>query len=349
MRLIHHSLPDVGEREVREIARAIARHEVGYGGTVARFEERLARFHGIDHAVAVNSGSAALHLALLALGVGRGDRVIMPTYCCAAVMNAVRYTGADPRLVDIDPETFNIDPALARKAVTRRTRAIIVPHMFGLPADVKSLGRLGVPMIEDCSMSIGARIGQRTVGAFGDVAIMSFYATKVMTTGGGGALLTSNAAISRRVRDLVAYDNRDDYKVRYNYGMSMLNAAAGLSQLARLSSFLKRRREIAEHYYGSWESLPLKLPAGRGGGHIFYRYVIRTRGRADDLARRLELRGIESKRPVYRPLHRYFPALRDGFPAAAVVHREALSIPIYPAMSDSEVGNVINGLCEVCR
>lgn len=345
MAMIRHSMPTVGDDDLAMIAKVVRSRHVGYGGKIVEeFERRLCRFIGTRHAVATNSGTAALHLALLALGVKHGGQVILPTYTCAAVLNAVKYTGATPVLVDIDPRTFNIDPDRVRDAAGRKTRAIIVPHMFGLPAEVRAIRRLGIPVVEDCSMAVGARIGRRMTGTFGDVAIASFYATKVMTTGGGGALFTDDRSIAARVRDLVNYDNRDNYRVRYNYGMSALNAAVGLSQLAKLPGFLKQRRQIAEMYYGSLESLPLELPAGGEEGHVFYRFVARAAGRMETVARRMADRGIECKRPVWRPLHRYLPIDRGRFPAAEEAHRRNCSIPIYPEMTDRDVRTVIDAL-----
>lgn len=344
---IRHSLPAVGAREIGAVARAIRDCQVGYGDAVEAFEKKIAAFTGCRYALATNSGSSALHLALLALGIGDGDRVILPSYCCAAVMNAVRYTGADPILVDIDEATFNIDPASARRVLTRRVKAIIVAHMFGLPADVRAIQFFGVPVIEDCSMSLGAKIGEKMTGTFGDIAITSFYATKVIATGSGGALFTNRKGFHDKALDLVNYDNRDNYRVRYNYRMNAINAAVGAAQISQLPFFLKRRSQIAEKYYSSIGKMALQLPVGRGVGHIFYRFVVKAKGKAERLIRLMEERGIECKRPVYRPLHRYFAEMGKKFPHTDTVYESAVSLPIYPSLSDRDVAAVVGALREV--
>ncbi|MHC4605531.1 MAG: DegT/DnrJ/EryC1/StrS family aminotransferase [Planctomycetota bacterium] len=325
--MIPHSRPMVGREEERAVVRVLRSGQLGGGAEVERFEAELARRVGAASATATHTGTAALHLTLLAMGLGRGSRVLLPSYVCMAVLNAVRYVGARPVLVDVDPETCNIDPADAKRRA-RGASAVIVPHMFGLPAPLDAIARLRIPIIEDCAMSIGARRKGRPVGSFGQASVFSFYATKMLASGHGGAVATSRARLARRIRDLVNYDNRNDDRVRHNYRMSAVAAALARVQLRRAGEFVKARRRIAEFYYARLGALSIALPPGEN--HVFYRFVLRAGRR---LERRLGRRGIEAKRPVYRPLHLYRSERSGNYPGAEELHRTAVSIPIYPALT----------------
>ena len=315
---------------------------IGPGRHVARFEAEMALLHKAPGAVATNSGTAALHLALLALDVGPGDEVILPSYVCTAVLNAVRYVGAQPVLADICEDTFNIAPASVRRCITPRTRAIIVPHMFGVPADIAALQQFDVPIIEDCAQSLGATVGDVLTGSMGDFAVFSFYATKVITTGEGGMVLARRLEHVERMRDLRDYDEKSDYVPRYSYHMSNLAAAIGYRQLRRLPEFIQRRRSLARFYNeqlsgGTWR-LPQHPP-----GSICYRYVVQV----DHLEECIEAfaeAGIQAKRPVFEPLHRY---IGGDLPVTEHVYRTALSLPLYPALTDADaeyVASIARGL-----
>jgi len=331
---IPHSRPTLGREEERAAVRVLRSGHVGGGREVERFEREMERFLGGGYATAVQTGSAALHLALLALGVKEGDRVVIPTYACAAVLNAVRYTGAEPVLADVSAETGNLDPEEVRRRLRARTRAVIVPHMFGRVAPVEEIRRLGPAVIEDCAMALGGKVGLR-----GEISVFSFYATKMIATGHGGMVVARDRRLGARVRDLVRYDNRDDYRVRYNYRMSGLAAAVGRVQLGRVPEFVKRRRQIADYYY---RTLGLGAPPR---DHVFYRFVLRV-GPVGRFVRFMAARGIECKRPVYRPLHRYFPLPAGEFPGAEELHRTRASIPIYPSLRAVERDRVVRAVRE---
>jgi len=333
--IIPHSRPTLGAREERAVLRVLRSGQIGGGGEVRGFEADLEGYVGKGRAVAVHTGSAALHLALLGLGVGPGDRVVLPTYVCAAVLNAVRYTGAEPLLADVTPETANLDPDDVKRRLRAGTKAIIAPHLLGRPAPVRELRALGVPVVEDCAMALGGPVGRE-----GEVSVYSFYATKMMATGHGGAVLARDRAVVRRIADLVDYDNREDYRVRHNYRMSALVAALGRVQLSRLPDFVKRRRRIAEYYY---ETLELGEPPP---GHVFYRCVLRT-GPVERFVRSMASRGVECKRPVYRPLHRYLGAPSGEYPGAEELHRNWASIPLYPSLRREEMERVALAVREV--
>ncbi|MBV8882138.1 MAG: aminotransferase class I/II-fold pyridoxal phosphate-dependent enzyme [Planctomycetaceae bacterium] len=326
--VIPHSRPTVGREDERAAVRVLRSGMLGGGTEVEGFEREIERFVGAGRAVAVHTGSAALHLALLGLGIQPGDRVVLPTYTCAAVLNAVHYTGAEPILADVSPETCNLDPDDVKRRLRAGTKAIIAPHLLGRPAPIRELRALGVPVVEDCAMALGASVGRE-----GEVAVYSFYATKMMATGHGGAVLARDRAIVRRIEDLVQYDGREDYRVRHNYRMSALVAALGRSQLAKVPDFVKRRRRIADYYYGTLE---LGEPPR---GHVFYRFVLRT-GPVERFVRFMASRGIECKRPVFRPLHRYLASSTGEYPGAEELHRHWTSIPLYPSLRRDEMERV---------
>lgn len=299
----------------------------------------MARLTGTAGGVAVSSGTAALHLALVALGIGPGDDVILPSYLCAGPLHAIEHAGATPRLVDCDPTTYNLDPTHVKRSLTRKTKALIVPHLFGLPADLAELTRLGLPVIEDCAQALGATYRGKPVGAIGELTICSFYATKVITTGEGGMLLTRDARLLRRAQDLREYDKRRTFRTRFNYKMTDFQAALGLSQLRQLPDFLAMRRALAERYHQELNGLPLAgpvVPADRD--HIFYRYVVRVNRGLETVLTRLEQEGVSARRPVFYPLHRYLKLA--GFPGTEEAWRTALSLPIYPSLGD-EIDRVI--------
>ncbi|MCZ6688380.1 MAG: DegT/DnrJ/EryC1/StrS aminotransferase family protein [Planctomycetota bacterium] len=327
--MIPHSLPTLDRAAHSAVLRVMRSGHITPGSEADAFEAELGRAVRRRHVVATNSGHAALHLALLGLGVGDGDEVILPTYCCSALLNAVHYVGARPRVVDVDDSTFNVTPDLIRRHVRRKTRAIIVPHMLGLPADVEGIAALGPPVIEDAAMAIGGRIRGRPVGSFGEVSIFSFYATKVMATGQGGAVATDRSRVASRLRDLVSYDKQKTYSVRYNYTLSDLQAALGRAQLRSLPAFIAKRRKIARLY--SEKLSGYRIPRGRG--HAYYRYALLLDGTARAASRRLARMGVEAKLPVFRPIHRYLGSPAKGYPSTERFCDRLLSIPIYPSLT----------------
>jgi len=345
--MIPHSRPTRVAGDVEAVVRVLASGRLAAGPEVAAFEDALSRRTGRAHAVATSSGQAALHLALLGLGVGRGDRVAIPTYACTALLNAVLYVGAEPVLIDAagpdGPDPFNLDPDRLTEA--RPLAAAIAPHLLGFPADIALLrAAAGAPIIEDCAMAAGARDGGREVGSAGDVAIFSFYATKMLATGQGGMLLCDDGAIAARVRDLSTYDEREEYRVRYNYAMTDIQAALGRLQLAHLDGFLAARRAIAAQYDRAFGR---PVPRRPGTEPSFFRYPIRCRSDPRAAARRLADLGVEAKPPVFRPIHRYLGLDPAGFPRAEALDRLILSIPIYPSLTEEESRAVIDGVKRV--
>jgi dTDP-4-amino-4,6-dideoxygalactose transaminase len=343
---IPHSRPTLGEEEAQVAAAAVASGQIAEGPEVEAFEREVGRFLGVEHAVGVSSGTAALYLALSAMGVGPGDEVVVPSFVCSALLNAVAAAGAAAVVADIDPATFNIDPGDAARRLTPRTKAIVVPHMFGLPADIDRLAAFGVPLIEDCAQAIGAEHQGRAVGSIGQTAIFSFYATKVMATGEGGMVVTRSASLAESVRDFKTYDKKQDHRRRFNFKMTDIQAAVGRVQLRRLTGFIRRRHEIAERLRAELQGLPVRLPR-QDPGRIYFRFVIDSVVDAADFVCRAHARGIGCELPVHPPLHRLLGI--EGFSRAENAWKHAVSLPIYPLLTDEETGRILEAVSGMLR
>ena len=339
--LIPHSRPTIGPEEAIAVSKVIESGYIAEGKIVNKFERAFAKSLGVDYAMSTNSGTSALHLTLLAMGVGPRDEVIIPSYVCSALLNAVNYAGATPILAEINPDTHNLDAADVNERISNRTKAIIVPHLFGLPADLDSLLKLDVPVIEDCAQSIGATYHQRPVGSFGEAAIFSFYATKVITTAEGGMVITNSRDIAEGIRDLKTYDKREDYKVRFNFKMTDIQAAMGIVQLERLESIIRRRKAIAEEYYSAFSAFDLKLPPA-DSGHIYFRFVLGLKMDSRPWIQEFARMGIVCDRPIHFPLHRNLKL--GGYPVTENVWEQSLSIPIYPTLTDDEINRIIDSV-----
>jgi dTDP-4-amino-4,6-dideoxygalactose transaminase len=338
LNFIPHSRPTLGDDEAQAVAAVVRSGHVAEGEGVARFEKAFAQKMGVQQAVAVSSGTAALHLTLQAMDVGPDDEVIIPSYVCTALLHAVQYVGARPVLAEIDPQTYNIDPSDVQKRINRRTKVVIVPHMFGLAADLDGLLKLNVPLIEDCAQALGGTYQNEPLGTFGDAAIFSFYATKLMATGEGGMVIARSPEIIGRIRDLKTYDEKAADRMRYNYKMTDMQAVMGEVQLGRLDDFITRRRNIARRYTHGLKSLAIKLPQDPDR-HIYYRFCVGLNTDCGPTIERLVDQGIGCARPVFLPIHRHLKM--DGYLLTDQAWKTTLSIPIYPSLADGAVDEVI--------
>ncbi|RZB30125.1 MAG: hypothetical protein SRB1_02405 [Desulfobacteraceae bacterium Eth-SRB1] len=342
--MITHSKPTLDIDDYRSVMDVLESGRLVQGEQVAGFEDALSSFIGVKSGVAVSSGTAALHLSLLALGAGKGDEIIIPSYVCSALLNAVMYVNAVPVVVDIDRSTFNIDVDDLKKRITKRTKAIIVPHMFGLPADIDEIVSLGIPVIEDCAQSAGAKYRGRYTGSFGVCSIFSFYATKMLATGEGGMILSDDDRLAGIVRDLRDYDEKDGYSVRYNYKLTDMQAALGISQLKKLPSFIERRKKIAGLYDGSLRDISFPVAAiPEGREHIYYRYVLSLKDSSGFMKEMLNLE-IGCRRPVFKPLHEYLGL--SGYPGTEEAMARTVSIPLYPSLKDEEARKIAGGIVD---
>jgi perosamine synthetase len=344
--IIPHSRPLITDSDIKAVTETLKSGQLSQGQAVVKFEKSLADFLSKKRGAATSSGTAALHLVLLALDVKEEDEVIIPSYVCTAVLNSVNYTGATPVVVDIEPLTFNISVDAAKKALTSKTKAIIVPHMFGCPAEMDKLSELGIPIIEDCAQAVGATFKGQNVGSFGLLSVFSFYATKVFACGEGGMVLSNSEDLLSKIEDLRDYNNKNDYILRYNYKMTDIQASLGLSQLSSLEKFIERRREIAGRYLEEFKNCNFTLPVWKEGKeHIYYRFVVKTEEDASEYLEKLQQKHIMCRRPVYKPLHLYLDL--SGFPHAMEAWQKAISIPLYPSLKEREIEKIVTVVKEI--
>jgi len=372
------ALPSIGEEEIAEVVDSLRSGWVTTGPKTARFEREFAAYVGAKHALAINSATAGLHLALEAIGIGPGDLVATTPYTFTATAEVIRYLGADPLFVDIDPATFNIDvgqlaTTLADPQYAGRIKAIIPVHFAGLACDMVRIGQLaaqhGVPVIEDAAHALPTTFGGRLIGSFSKATVFSFYATKTITTGEGGMVTTDDDALAARIKTMRLHGINRDVWDRYTstkpswyyevvapgfkYNLTDIAAALGIHQLAKAESFRARRAEIGAQFDAAFRDLPLTLPphAPAGDLHAWHLYVLRLdldrlQIDRDTFIEQMAARGIGTS-VHFIPLHLQ-PYWRDryglqpqNFPAADATFRRAVSLPIYPGMSDGDVARVI--------
>lgn len=322
------------------------------GRFITEFEAALANYLEVDHVVVTNNGTTALHLSLVALGVGPGDEVIVPTLTYVATANAATYCGATPVLVDVDPHTMLIDPDEVRRRIGPRTKAVVPVHLYGHGADMESLsavvGERGIPLVEDAAEAFGARVAGRRAGSIGACGTFSFFGNKIITTGEGGAVTTRDGRLAERLR-LYRGQGMGDQRywfpvVGYNYRMTNVAAAIGMAQLEQVDKKLDRRREIAAAYdrlLGDADGVATPAaPPWSESVHWLYtvQVDVERAEQRDEIARRLAADGIES-RPVFYPMHQmppYFQA--DGhFPNADRLAARGLSLPTHTLLDEQDI------------
>jgi perosamine synthetase len=337
--------PDVGEAELAAVGEVIATGQLTMGPKVEEFEAAVAGAVGTAHAAAVSSGTAALHLALLALEIGPGDEVIVPAYTFPATANAVELCGARAVLVDIDSDTFNLDPAAVAAAVTPRTRAVMAVHLFGRPVDWEVL-QTAVPqdvaLVEDAAGALGARYRGTPCGGLGVAACLSFHPRKIVTTGEGGAVTTDEAALDAAVRRFRHHGWAtlgDMPEPGFNYRLPDLLCAIGIPQLARLEELLAARERVARWYTERLEHFVLTPSAADGDKHGWQAYVVQL-DRRDEALAALRAAGIEAQIGTWA-LHRLEPYRSQGaFPGADSAFERALALPFATSTTEAEVERV---------
>ena len=346
--VIRLAWPDAGEAELAEIAAVLETGQLTMGPKVEEFEALLADATGTEHAIAVSSGTAALHVAVLALGLGEGDEVLVPAYTFPATANVVALAGARPVLVDVDPVTMNIDPEDAARRMTPRTKVVLAVHLFGRPARLEELPKL--PVLEDAAGALGATHRGRPCGGLGLLGCFSFHPRKIVTTGEGGAVTTNDAALAEHVRRLRHHgwspsDRYEDMpEGAYNYRLSDVLCALGIPQLRRLDELLAARERIAAGYAERLAGLDVVLPqADAGDRHGWQAYVIQVAGR-DEVMASLRAQGIQCQIGTYA-LHQ-LGAYRDQgpFPGADAVYERALALPLHTRLGGDELDRVAAAL-----
>ena len=318
------------------------------GPKVLEFERRFAHAIGMSDAVAVNSGTSGLHLVLSGLGIGVGDEVIIPSYVCSALLHAVRNVGAIPVLVDSLADHVHMDTAQAMAMITKKTKAVILVHLFGDMISTREWKGSDLCIIEDGTQSLGNTGPDGAVGSLGDVSVFSFYATKVMTTGEGGMIGVRDPALAQTLRDTREYDEKEIFRTRYNYKMTDLAAAMGLAQLAQLPSFLARRKRIASRYNQVLRKLAPAPKRCNRDDSIYYRYVLALGRDAEEGMDYFAHKGIGCKRTVFEPLHRVRRIADEQFPCATAHYQHNVSLPVYPSLTDAEILTVSDALLNLC-
>jgi perosamine synthetase len=350
------SRPDITEREIDAVVSVLRSPHLSLGPKLVEFEEAFASYIGVPHAVALSSGTAGMHLGLLTLGVGEGYEVILPSFTFIAAANVVLYQRATPVFADVDPVTLNLTAESIERAITPRTRAIILVHTFGYPADLGAIlelaERYNLRVIEDACESIGAEYRGARVGGFGDLGVFSFYPNKPITTGEGGVLVTRDKEIARQVRALrnqgrLENDGWLEHSLLgYNYRIPDINCALGMVQLSRIDEILAKREEVARYYCDALQGYPEVAPppmTAANGRISWFAFIVRLPGSAKrvEVMRTLANHEIDS-RPYFPPIHLQPLYSRYGgkLPVTEDMANRTLALPFFNTLKREEVGQV---------
>lgn len=343
------------------VARVLASGRYVLGPEGEAFEKELAAYVGATHAVGCNSGTDALHLPLVAAGIGAGDEVVLPAFTFFATAEAVSYTGAKPVFADVDSGTFNLDPASLRKSITGKTKAVIAVHLFGQCAVLDEIAKIctekDLLLVEDCAQAIGADYGGRRAGSWGDFGCFSFYPTKNLAAAGDAGLMTTREKKHDEVlRMLRHHGSRKTYlhdRVGWNSRLDELQAAILRVRLERLEQFIEARRKVAARYRRQLAGAPVQLPAEHGRGrHVYHQFTIRSEKR-DAIREALAKDGIASSIFYPMPLHRQ-PAYQDAargvsLPVSEMIAKTVLSLPINPLLDEASVDRICARVQEALR
>lgn len=358
--MIHVYEPSLGKEELKNVLEAVKSGWISSKGKfIQEFEESFAKYCGVKYGVACSNGTAALHLALAALGLKKGDEVIVPTLTFVSTANAVVFTGAKPIFVDSNPEYWCIDPKKIEKAISKRTKAIIPVHLYGHPCDMNSIMTIarenGLSVIEDAAEAHGAEYNGKKVGSFGEVNCFSFYGNKTMTTGEGGMCVTNNSELAETLKILRDHgmDPMKRYwydRIGFNYRMTNTQAAIGVAQLMKLDALVQKKRKIAKWYAEELEDLNhegviKRHPEMPWAKNIYWMYSILTEDTfpiiRDRLIEELEKKGIET-RPFFYPIHT-FPMYNKGqrFLISEELARKGINLPSSANLSKEEIAFIV--------
>ena len=348
--------PLIDENEKENVLEVMDSGMLACGQYVKDFEEEFASYIGTDFGNATTSGTTGLHVALKAAGIEEGDKVLTTPFTFIASSNAILYCGAEPVFVDVDPDTFNIDPQKMREALEANPeiKAAVIVHLYGLSCEMNHIMELveeyDIKLIEDCAQSHGAKYEDDTVGTFGDTAVFSFYPTKNMTTGEGGIVLTGDKEIDKKCNMLIKHGSSERYQheiLGYNYRMTNIAAAIGLKQLEKLDQFNNKRQENAEFLTKNLKDLDwLETPyVPEEREHVFHQYTLKVDNR-DEFVEYLEENGvgygIHYDCPAYRqPLYKKMGYDDYSLPVTERLVEKVVSIPVHPALSDADLKKIV--------
>ncbi len=339
MEIIRHSKPWITDEDRAAVTAALESSHVGEVTLFAEFERMAAEYIGVKNGVSASTGTTALYYALKAVSAGPGSEVILPTFVCRAVLDAVIDSGATPVFADIGDD-WCVNAETVSKKISDKTNSIILVHTYGISAGIDEISKLGFPVIEDFCPAFGGEIDGSKLGSLGVIGIASFYATKPLTTGEGGIALSNDESLIEAIREL-KYGGATLEQGRKRFPLSDIQAALGISQLKRYNQFLERRKKIADYYFRELDNLPVSLPHHIRDRSIFFRFPIGVPGGYEKYPEKFAALGIDIARGgVDFPLHIRCGMPHGSLPASERLFVETLSIPIYPAMSDSEVERV---------
>ena len=363
-KIIPINAPQIGKEEIEAVVKVMKSggltHGLGAGPMVTEFEESFSGFAKAKHGVAMNSGTAALHSALVAAGVGQGDEVILPSFTFVATAEVVVMAGAKPVFVDIDPDTYNVSPDKIEKTVTGKTKAIIPVDLYGLPADMRPIREIadkhGLKIVEDAAQAHGASYRGKPPGAFADAACWSFYASKNMTTGEGGMITTNDDKMAEKLRLMRSHGEKEKYKsvmLGHNYHMPEIEAAIGSAQLRKLPEFVAKRSENARILSKQFrKTKSLKLPEEpEGYKHSWYLYTVRVKSankeRRDKVVEGLRQNGVGAVVCYVNPIHLmpfYAKFGKYKLPTTEKASEQVLSLPVHPGINSKQVSLIAETL-----
>jgi perosamine synthetase len=367
--MIPINAPQIGEEEIEAVVKVmksgVLTDKLGAGPMVMKFEEAFAQSVKAKHAIAVNTGTAALHSAIVAAELKPDDEVILPSFTFISTAEVVVMTGAKPVFVDIDPETYNVSPEEAEKAITKRTRMIFPVDLYGLPADTQRIREIadkhGLVIVEDAAQAHGAGYKGKPVGAFADVTCWSFYASKNMTTGEGGMITTNDGEIAEKLRLMRSHGEKEEYKsvmLGHNYHMSEIQGAIGCVQLEKLPKFVAKRRANAKRLTVKLRKEPeLQLPTKpKGCKHGWYLYTVRLedakKKQRDRVVERLRKKGIGAGVYYVNPVHLmpyYNKFCRHKLPETEKAAQQVFSLPVHPGVTAEQIDFIGESVLRVLR
>jgi perosamine synthetase len=346
--MIPHNKTCIYEEDAKEAYETVMSGWLAYGEKSKKLEEKISDLiykSDTNKAVVCSSGTTALYLALYSLGVKSGDEVILPTYTCTAVLNAVKQINAEAVLVDISEDDLTLDFNVVKGKITENTKAIIVIHTYGITCEIDKFKKLNIPIIEDCSQSLGSRFKDGTqTGSKGDLSVFSFYATKFITGGYGGAVLSKNEKYISNIRNYINFDQPEIYYPRFNFLLSDINASVINSQFDKLDYFLETRKSIAKRYKKVLNKKYLKYV--NFGAQNYYRFIL-SFDNEEGLQKaynKFEYNNIMLINPLTNSelLHRYTCEDKNNFQIAEKISYTLLSIPIYPCLKEDEIENIVS-------
>lgn len=348
---MQHNQPFLGMDEKKSVESIIESGWIAKGKKVEEFEIQFSNYFGLDreNVSMVNSGTSALYVALKHLDIKNGDKVLVPSYTCSALINAIYLIGAEPEVCDISKNSFNVDKSTIEEHISDKLKAMIIPHTFGFTSDIKSIKSYGIPIIEDCAQALGSSLHGKKAGLWGDISIFSFYASKVITTGNGGMILSKNENIMYKIKDYLDFDGREDYYPRFNFNPSDIEAALGVEQMKKIEKILKNRQIISNIYKDEFFKKGMDFFENQEIGTANnYRFVIKVKEKnVEKIIQHFLNNKIKTIVPIenWELIHNYLKLEKKNFINSEMIALQTISIPIYPQLLENgKVEKIVNAI-----